>query len=50
MGVCGGVAEYFDWDPTWVRIGYVLLTLFSLAFPGVLAYFILAIVMPPAEV
>ena len=50
LGVCGGVAEYFDWDPKWVRIGYVLLTLFSLAFPGVLAYFILAIVMPPAEV
>ena len=50
LGVCGGVAEYFDWDPTWVRIGYVLLTLFSLAVPGVLAYFILAIVMPPAEV
>ena len=49
-GVCAGIAEYFDWDPTWVRIGYVLLTLFSLAFPGVLAYFILAIVMPPAEV
>ena len=49
LGVCGGVAEYFDWDPTLVRIGYVLLSLCSLAFPGVLAYFILAIIMPPAS-
>ena len=49
LGVCGGVAEYFDWDPTLVRIGYVLLSLCSLAFPGVLAYFILAIIMPPVS-
>ncbi|ARA91721.1 MAG: PspC domain-containing protein [Bacteroidetes bacterium] len=47
-GVCGGIAEYFDWDPTLVRVAYVLLTLFSAAFPGVLAYIILALVMPDA--
>ena len=23
-GVCGGIANYFDWDPTLVRIGYIL--------------------------
>ncbi len=47
-GVCGGIAEYFDWDPTLVRVAYVLLSLFSAAFPGVLAYIILALVMPDA--
>jgi phage shock protein C len=45
-GVCGGIAEYFDLDPTLVRIGYVLLSLISTGFPGLLAYGILAIVMP----
>ena len=45
-GVCGGIAEYFDLDPTLVRIGYVLLSLISTGFPGLLVYGILAIVMP----
>ena len=45
-GVCGGIAEYFDLDPTLVRVGYVLLSLLSAGFPGVLVYIILAIVMP----
>ena len=45
-GVCGGIAEYFDLDPTLVRAGYVLLSLCSAAFPGVLAYFILWLIMP----
>lgn len=43
-GVCGGIAEYLDADPTVVRLGYVL---FSLIFGcGILAYIIAAIVMP----
>lgn len=45
-GVCGGIADYFGWDPTWVRVGYVLLSVFSAAFPGLLVYIILAFVMP----
>ena len=45
-GVCGGIAEYFDLDPTLVRVGYILLSLFSIAFPGILAYLILWIIMP----
>ncbi len=44
-GVCSGIAEYFDLDPTLVRIGYVLLSIFT-AFAGVLVYLILWIVMP----
>ena len=45
-GVCGGIARYFDLDPTLVRVGYVVLSLFSAAFPGLLLYIILAIIMP----
>lgn len=45
-GVCGGIAEYLGWDPTLVRILYVLLSLASVGFPGILVYLILWIVMP----
>ena len=48
-GVCGGIAEYFNWDPTWVRIIYVLVSVLSAAFPGTLVYIILWIVMPPPD-
>jgi phage shock protein C len=46
-GVCGGLAEYFDLDPTLVRVAYVLVSILSVAFPGILAYIILMFVMPP---
>jgi len=45
-GVCGGIAEYFDIDPTLIRVAYVILSLFSVAFPGVLLYIILMILIP----
>lgn len=45
-GVCGGLAKYFGLDPTVVRIGYVLLSIVSAAFPGLLVYLILMIVLP----
>ena len=45
-GVCGGIADYFGWDPSMVRVGYVLLSIFSAGFPGFLAYVILWIIMP----
>ena len=45
-GVCGGIAEYFNLDPTVVRVAYVLISVFSAAFPGILLYIILALVMP----
>ena len=48
-GVCGGIAEYFNLDPTIVRVGYVLISIFSAAFPGILVYIILWVVMPPAD-
>ncbi len=45
-GVCGGVAEYFDVDPTIVRVAYACLTVFSAGFPGVVLYLILCLIMP----
>jgi len=45
-GVCGGIANYFDLDPTLVRIGYIVLSICSIAFPGILVYGILWLVMP----
>ena len=48
-GVCGGLAEYFEMDPTIVRVVYVLISIVSVAFPGILAYIILMFVMPPPE-
>lgn len=40
-GVCAGIADYFGWDPTLLRIVYVLT-----AFAGIIIYIILWIVMP----
>jgi len=48
-GVCGGLAEWLGWDPTIVRIGYVLISIFSIAFPGILVYIILWVVMPTSD-
>jgi phage shock protein C len=48
-GVCGGLAEYFDLDPTVVRVAYVLISIVSVAFPGILAYIVLMFVMPPPD-
>jgi len=48
-GVCGGLAEYFDLDPTVVRVAYVLLSIASVAFPGIFAYIVLMFVMPPPD-
>lgn len=45
-GVCGGIAHWLGWDPTLVRIIYVLVSILSAAFPGTLAYIILWILMP----
>ena len=49
-GVCGGLAEWLGWDATLVRILYVVVSVVSAAFPGLLAYVILWILMPEAAV
>ena len=43
-GVCSGIADYFDIDPTLVRLGWVLFSL--LGGSGILAYIICALVIP----
>lgn len=43
-GVCGGIAEYFDVDPTIIRLLWILFT--ACAGSGILAYIIAAIIMP----
>ena len=45
-GVCAGLAEWLGWDIALVRLLYLILTIFSAGFPGVIAYLILWIVMP----
>ena len=47
-GVCGGIAESLGWDVTMVRLLYVLVSIFSAAFPGILVYVILWVVAPEA--
>jgi phage shock protein PspC (stress-responsive transcriptional regulator) len=48
-GVCGGIARWLGWDSGLVRILYVLVSIFSAAFPGILVYIILWILMPAEE-
>lgn len=48
-GICGGIAEWLGWDPTLVRILYVLVSVLSAGFPGILVYVALWIVMPEGE-
>lgn len=45
-GVCAGVAEYLDVDPTVVRVGYALLTIITGIGPGVICYLVLSLIIP----
>jgi phage shock protein PspC (stress-responsive transcriptional regulator) len=45
-GVCGGIAKNLGWDPNLVRVLYVVVSIFSAAFPGILVYIVLWIAMP----
>lgn len=47
-GVCGGIAEYFQLDPTLVRLGWALFSI--LGGSGVLAYIVAAIIIPNGPV
>ena len=48
-GVCGGLANWLGWDPTLVRVLYVVVSVLSAAFPGVLVYLVLWVVMPEGD-
>lgn len=45
-GVVGGLAEHFGLDPSLLRIIYVLVSIFSAAFPGILVYILFWILVP----
>jgi phage shock protein PspC (stress-responsive transcriptional regulator) len=45
-GICGGIAQWLEWDPTVVRVLYVALSVLSVAFPGIVIYIILWIIVP----
>ena len=42
-GVCGGIAKYFGFDPTIIRLIWALV---ALSGTGILAYFVCALVIP----
>ena len=48
MGLCGGVAKYFDIDPILVRLIYMVVTVITGIFPGIIAY-VLGIFIVPLE-
>ncbi len=45
-GVCGGMADWLGWSPTVVRILFVLVSVLSAAFPGILVYLALWLLVP----
>ena len=45
-GVCGGIAKHLDIDSTLLRILWLVLTIFSAGFPGLILYLICALIMP----
>ncbi|MEG0545582.1 MAG: PspC domain-containing protein [Oscillospiraceae bacterium] len=47
-GVLGGVSEYFNVDPTLIRLAYAGISIFTAGFPGIIFYVVAAIVIPQA--
>jgi len=48
-GVCGGIAEWLGWGADKVRVIYVIVSILSAAFPGIIVYLLLWLVMPEAD-
>ncbi len=48
-GVCGGLAEYFGMDATWMRLIWAILSICSVGFPGLILYFIFWLIMPEPD-
>jgi phage shock protein C len=47
FGVCGGVGEYFDIDPTLIRLGMIVITVLTGMLPGIIGYVVAGIIIPP---
>ena len=48
-GVCAGLARHFGWSVTGTRVVYVLISILSAAFPGILVYLILWLLIADAD-
>ena len=48
-GVCAGLARHFGWSVTGTRVVYVLASVLSAAFPGMIVYLILWLILPKSE-
>lgn len=48
-GVLAGVAEYFEIDPTIVRLGYILITIMTNGVPGIFAYIVATLIVPERD-
>ena len=48
-GVCAGIAEYLDIDPTVIRALWAFISIFFWLLPGIILYVVLAIIMPVEE-
>lgn len=49
-GVCGGIGEHLNIDPTIIRMFWVILTIFSGVFLGIIVYFIFALIIPEEQI
>lgn len=49
-GVMGGIAQRYGWGSTFVRVVFVLISVLSAAFPGILVYLILWLLIPEEDV
>jgi phage shock protein C len=45
-GVLGGIGDMFDIDPVFIRVLYIMVTAFTGFVPGIVAYFIMMIIVP----
>lgn len=45
-GICGGMGEYFDVDPTVIRLFWLIIIILSGVFPGLVAYFLALFIVP----
>jgi phage shock protein PspC (stress-responsive transcriptional regulator) len=46
LGVCGGIGNYLDMDPTLVRVLFAVITFFTGIVPGMITYFLMALIVP----
>jgi phage shock protein PspC (stress-responsive transcriptional regulator) len=45
-GVCGGIGDYYNLDPTLIRLGWIIMTVITGIVPGIIAYIVAAVIIP----